>query len=107
MAFSLDEKRGQNYRFSEFVVDRYIRLTITLVPAIALVTVMDLIIKLNKPEVYSFTNAFNIKTLLGNLLFLQDIPDSAHAWVTSFASARPFWTLSVEWWIYLAVDMHC
>lgn len=103
MAFSMDEKRGQNYRFSEFVMDRYIRLTVTLVPAIALVVVMDLIIKLNKPEVYSFTNAFNIKTLLGNLLFLQDIPDAVHAWVTSFASARPFWTLSVEWWIYLAV----
>lgn len=80
MAFSLDQKRGKTIAFSEFMIERYIRLTVTLIPAIALVIMMDLTIKLNKPEVYLFSKAFNFKTLLGNLLFLQDIPNAAHAW---------------------------
>ena len=51
---------------------------------------------------------FDFKTFAGNLVMLQDHPLGAtHAngtltyAITSFGSARPFWTLAIEWWIYM------
>ncbi|PCI99628.1 MAG: hypothetical protein COB15_03965 [Flavobacteriales bacterium] len=50
---------------------------------------------------YSYESAFNIKTFIGNVFMLQDFPAFNYLNITSFGSARPFWTLAVEWWIYL------
>jgi peptidoglycan/LPS O-acetylase OafA/YrhL len=42
---------------------------------------------------------------MGNIFMLQDypgflfLPDFS---ISSFGSARPFWTLAIEWWIYLS-----
>lgn len=102
-AYAFDRARdGKRYGFVEFAVDKYIRLITTMLPAMLLVVAMDLVVKINRANLYSFVNAFNVQTFLGNLFFLQDIPTAEAALVTSFGSARTFWTLSVEWWIYLA-----
>jgi len=54
---------------------------------------------------YHYESAFNVQTFFANVLMLQDFPHGQlldTVCCTSFGSARPFWTLAVEWWIYMA-----
>jgi peptidoglycan/LPS O-acetylase OafA/YrhL len=93
-----------NYRFSHYFVDRFSRIYTAFIPSIIFVLILDLTSKGINPALYSYANAFNIKTFVGNLFMLQDYPISGaslNAKVTSFGSARPFWSLAIEWWIYL------
>ena len=48
---------------------------------------------------YKYIKAFNVETFIANLFMLQDFPFIIP--FTSFGSARPFWTIAIEWWIYL------
>jgi peptidoglycan/LPS O-acetylase OafA/YrhL len=95
--------------FSDFFIDRFSRIYTTLIPCLLLIAGMDFL------SVYSgnfkHSNAFNLQTFIGNILMLQDYPA---IWITghllhtgplltSFGSARPLWTLAVEWWLYMFV----
>src|SRR4051794_14178125 len=67
--------------------------------------------------VISYHHAFSVKAFIGNLLMLQDFPFQPQIYdfflktfslnlssilpITSFGSARPFWTIAIEWWIYM------
>lgn len=101
----------KEYSFSNFFKDRFFRIYVTLIPCLLLIAVLDSLM----PH-YQYAGAFNLKTFIGNLFMLQDISYSlaryAH-WesvqnliiplqITSFGSARPLWTLGVEWWLYMA-----
>jgi len=93
-----------NYSFKYYFIDRFSRIYVAFVPAIIFVLFIDLLSIYVNSEAYSFSNAFNIKTFVGNLFMLQDyslfnlLPEK---FITSFGSARTFWTLAIEWWIYL------
>lgn len=60
-------------------------------------------------EAFRYYGAFNIKTFVMNIFMFQDYPLFLLAdkilggkfAVTSFSSARPFWTLAIEWWYYM------
>ena len=53
------------------------------------------------PSGYAYYESFNIKTFLGNMFFLQGLPiDGIRTTIEIFGSARPLWTLSVQWWFY-------
>ena len=97
--------RKKDYRFSHFFADRFSRIYTAFVPSILFVVIADFSIKYLIPSKYYYENAFNFKTFIGNIFMLQDHP-LAHSKlhmpdITSFGTARPFWTLAVEWWIYL------
>lgn len=63
------------------------------------------------PEGYAHAGALNLRTAVGNVLMLQDYPfltslngliaSAAPVAMTSFGSGRTFWTIAIEWWIYL------
>jgi len=99
----------RRYAFSNYFIDRFCRIYCVLIPALIFVAVLDGTL-LNAPG-YEWHRDYNLQTWLGNLLMLQDFPifqtlrrlgvgDSAW-FVSSFGSARPFWTISIEWWIYM------
>jgi peptidoglycan/LPS O-acetylase OafA/YrhL len=93
-----------DYSFSQFFVDRFARIFVPFLVAIGFVLCLDLLSKALSPDTYKYDETFNAKTLVGNILMLQDFPISVEfdiGGVESFASARPFWTLAVEWWIYM------
>ncbi|MDO8368160.1 MAG: acyltransferase [Saprospiraceae bacterium] len=92
-----------NYGFNHFFIDRFSRIYGAFIPAIFFVLTIDLISINITPESYNFESAFNLKTFIGNLFMFQDYPIFSFLAinVTSFGSARPFWTLAIEWWIYL------
>jgi peptidoglycan/LPS O-acetylase OafA/YrhL len=93
-----------NYTFKHYFIDRVSRIYTTLIPALIFVLILDLLSKNLNPSSYMYTNAFNLKTFVGNLLMLQDFRTFSFSLkdsITSFGSARILWTLAIEWWIYL------
>ena len=100
------------YSFRSFFIDRFSRIYSAYLPAIIVIAAIDLISICLSDHSYTYYNAYNFKTVLGNLFMLQDFPIFSISKklninfiepITSFGSARPFWTLAIEWWIYLWV----
>ncbi|MFY0690126.1 MAG: acyltransferase [Cyclobacteriaceae bacterium] len=92
------EKR---YDFQHYFIDRFTRIYTTFIPIMLFVALIDFTSILLGSD-YQYKNSFNFWSLLGNLFMLQDFPifkDFLN--ITSFGSARPFWTLAIEWWIYM------
>jgi peptidoglycan/LPS O-acetylase OafA/YrhL len=110
ISYSVFMKRSDpSYRFGSYMADRFSRIYSAYLPALVLVAIVDALI-VNNPA-YRWKHDYNVQTWLGNLLMLQDFPlfqalrrlgVEDHSWfVAEFGSARPFWTISIEWWIYL------
>lgn len=93
-----------NYSFVYYLIDRSSRIFVAFIPALLFVLLIDLFSIWLNPDAYNFYETFNLRTFIGNLIMLQDhcildfIPTLT---ISSFGSARPFWTLAIEWWIYL------
>ncbi len=101
ITYSLSQKNFEVYRFSHYVADRFSRIYVAFIPALLFVVALDSISVAMNREMYAYHAALNLKTFFGNILMLQDFPKLNI--VTSFGSGRPFWTLAIEWWIYLFV----
>jgi len=104
-------ERNHHYNFKDFFIDRFSRIYTAYLPAILLVAALDAIHLLVAGQSYIYTSAYTLLTAMGNVAMLQDFPllitlhkkiPSVET-ITSFGSARPFWTLAIEWWIYLWV----
>lgn len=96
--------RKQSYSFGQYFIDRFSRIYTAFVPALLFVLVVDAISINIGYESYKYRDAYNLQSFIGNVLMLQDYPLFAvvkETVVTSFGSARVFWTLAIEWWIYL------
>lgn len=96
----LGKAKKDDYQYFNYLVDRSARIYATFLPALVFVLFIDFLsIRLSESG-YRYWSAFDVKTFVGNLFLLQDFPGLP---ITSFGSARPFWTLAIEWWIYLFV----
>ena len=92
------------YNFSYYFVDRFSRIFPAYVSALILVATIDSISSWIDASKYRYHGAFNLNTLLANLVMLQDFPHWYYLFdlpKTSFGSARPLWTIAIEWWIYM------
>lgn len=92
IAWVCDRDEAQGFGIWTFVFDRLARLLVPLVPILLLVAAVESWIF----DVHPYAQNFDLRTLVGNFLFLQNIA------VDSFATNRPLWTISLEFWIYLA-----
>lgn len=104
-----------DYTFRTFFIDRFARIYTGFVPAIIFVLVLDAIQMAVAPDLYAHRDAYDLRTVAGNAFMFQDFPYADNvdrlvaglggvpfATVTSLGSGRTFWTLAIEWWIYLA-----
>ncbi len=97
-------RSDETYSFKQYFIDRFARIYSAFIPALVFILLLDFISIRLAPENYAHWKAFDLRTFFGNVLMLQDFPFLKHTPVdaiTSFGSARPFWTLAIEWWIYL------
>lgn len=103
-------QRLPNYSFKDFFIERFARIYAGFLPALLFVTILDSIQLYVMHNSYPYKSAFNLQYLIGNLLMLQDFPLAnllkkigydLHLQISSFGSARPFWTVAVEWWMYM------
>lgn len=99
---SLSERlKSPGYSFKTFFIEKSCRIGVPYVAALLFVAIIDKISIIVAPQNYQFYGSYNIKTFIGNLFQLQDIPSETTNLITTFGSGRQFWTLSIEWWIYI------
>lgn len=107
--YSYDNKKQKNpqYRFKDFLIDRFSRIYSAYLPAIIFVVLLDWPMIRFSVGQYDFSNQFNVKTIFANIFMLQDfpldyyLPGLSLRVSESLGSARPFWTLPIEWWLYM------
>lgn len=102
------------FSWGRFLLNRFTRLYVVLLPALALTAFWDLLgMSLFGAEGTAYAGAFpgphmtlndvrrtiGLPTLLGNLAFLQDF------FVRPYGSNGPMWSLSYEFWFYLAFPL--
>ncbi len=95
--------RDKHYNFKAFLIERFSRIYSGLVPSLLFILLIDLI------HIYYFSFPYNpkydftISSFFGNLFMLQNYP-YLHNIVSigPFGSARTLWSLSIEWWFYMA-----
>ena len=108
LIFATTWRRRGKLTFSDFMIERSARLWVCLVPALAFSAAvahasMDL------PD-YPALHTTGVYAFVGNLLMLEDFPlfqvlrrvglDSS-LFVRPYASAEPYWTLPIEYWLYV------
>ncbi len=111
--YSIERKKDNpQYSFFIYLIEKICRIWSGLLPALLFITLLDRLALFINPERYHYIRNFNIETFLGNIFFLQNFfsyPESTFLSsltkynIAPFGSGRPLWTLSVEWWIYMAV----
>lgn len=96
-------KKGDNYTFKEFAIDKVCRIQVPLFFALLLSLIFDLISTHLFPSVQA-GNDHTVLCFLGNVFMLQLYPAFGLR-VSCFGSAAQLWTLSVEWWIYFVTGL--
>jgi peptidoglycan/LPS O-acetylase OafA/YrhL len=91
--------KGKEYGYKNYLVDRFSRIYSAFLPALLLILLTDYFLR--KYGVYNPKYDFSIKTFFGNVFMLQAHPLFRFLGIQTFGSARPFWTVSVEWFIYI------
>ncbi len=105
---SIENTRYSESKLKRFLINRFARIYPAFVAALIFVFLIDYVRVNLFGFFYEHHVALNFKTFFGNILMLQDFPrfmgsQSNGFIITSFGSGRPFWTLAVEWWIYMFV----
>ena len=101
------------FSLTEFSASRFSRIFTPYVPAILLVAVLDHFA--SRSPRYEYAAEYTVGTAVANLFMLQDfplfqilrrfgVPDQPW-FFKSFGSGGPFWTVSIEWWIYVAAGL--
>ncbi len=96
--------RDPQYRLSDFFSDRLARILTPFIPAIVFVAGLDYLMK--DSAAYIYKSAYTPLTFVANILQLQNYPIVTvflrhGTGIPTFGSARPLWTIAIEWWIYL------
>ncbi len=97
-------KQNTNYTFKQFFIDRFARIYSSYIPCLILILAIDGIIIFINSNAYPLHENYNAQSFFGNMLMLQNFPLHNYMGifnVESFGTARPFWTLALEWWIYM------
>lgn len=97
---------------SEFLADRVARIMTPLVPVLLIIAVLNATVIHTNWSLDGLSTGF--VALLGNLLLLFDYPlfqllEIAHfdVWwrIRPYNTAEPFWTVAIEFWIYIAASL--
>lgn len=101
------------FSLTEFSASRFSRIFTPYVPAILLVAVLDHVS--SRSPKYGYAAEYTFGTAAANLFMLQDFPlfqilrrlgVPEQPWFfESFGSGGPFWTVSIEWWIYVTAGL--
>ncbi len=127
ISYSVFRKHNNpDYSFKTYFIDRFARIYCAFLPALLMVWLID-IQTLSLPLINSLerideldwigniSSNLNLYTGIGNFLMLQDFPlfqvakvagvQDTSLFIDTFGSAGPFWTISIEWWIYMLFGM--
>ncbi len=97
--------------FTPYLIDRFARIFTAYVPALVLVAIVNSALDLGQWA--QDGTATGPVAFLGNLFLLQDYPlfqAASHVvgdalYIRPYNSAEPFWTVSIEFWIYVVFGL--
>lgn len=106
-------RKTEQYNYCFYIKERIKRIYIYFIPALLLIYCLDKVFIYMKPESYLHYDAFDVEIVIKNILMLprmvmlrgrgrgyNTICNSVFR-NTPFGSARPLWTLFIEWWLYM------
>ena len=107
------KNRDGNYSFGEYFMDRFARIYSGLAPCLLVVLLLDGVhlwlasTHYLKMENAVFSDQYSFRNFLGSLAMIQNIgvfpaPLRSLNIGYGFGTARPLWSLAIEWWLYLA-----
>lgn len=96
----LRKQESKNYHFVDFFISRFARIYSGYIPALLFVFVLDWVFIGLYPEEYRFYSAFSFEVAIKNILMLQKFP-VGFLGAPMFGSASTWWTLGIEWWLYM------
>ncbi|WP_164662033.1 acyltransferase [Tropicibacter sp. Alg240-R139] len=106
---SAENLRHRGAGFRAFFISRFSRIFPPYLLCLCLIALVDVtIVRTGVFGAYEFAPQVTLKEFLGNIFMLQVRPvvgsvGRALLWeVNQFGSARPFWTISFEWWLYMS-----
>ena len=108
----LDWATRPNPRLPGFLADRVARIMTPFVPVLVLVALLNVFVIESRMGGAGLNTG--IASFIGNLLMLHDYPgfqmlERMHAdmwWrIRPYNAAEPFWTVAVEFWLYIAVGL--
>lgn len=103
MSYSVMARR-ENYNCWKFLAHKAKRIIPEYWTCILVVYIIDRVHIYLAPDKYAFYEAFNIKTCAYNMFMLQGMPiETVGVFADIFGSARPLWTISVQWWFWILV----
>lgn len=105
LMYSIDGKiHNPSFGWLAFLRQRSLRIYLPYIAALLFTLIVDLFVVKIAPQSYYYYDAFNLKTLAGNALMLQDFYglNKTVLSITSFGSNRPLWTIAIQWWTFLA-----
>ena len=104
-------EKGQ-FSIPYFISKRFFRIFTLYIPLIILCFGIDIIIQyFGLPQPEKVIQNYTVQNLIGSFFMLQQnvfsefasqIFDMEFLNIKPYGSARPFWTVAIEWWIYLA-----
>ena len=86
--------------FTDYAIDRCSRIYSGFLPALLFVAALDYVMISNYSVHPEILQRFSVGAFFANLFMLQ-----APAITLPFASAAPFWTVAIEFWIYIFVGL--
>lgn len=93
--------KGKEYGYKNYFIDRFVRIFYSFIPAVLLVVILDYI--LSQAGLYDQDKYNNsAANFFGNILMLHAYPFAGQLGIEAFGTGRIFWTVAVEWWLYIA-----
>lgn len=95
------------YSYKSFMINRFKRIYLFFIPALLFVIILDSIWINLKSGSYPYYDNFNVLTAIKNILLIPRfrLLNGSPVWSIIYnepiGSARPFWTLFIEWWLYI------
>ena len=91
-------------------MNRIVRIKIPYIASMIVICIISVVTIWINADAFLYYDAFNLKTFIGNIFMLQnnhilsivDMVFGTNIKMDVFSSARPFWTLAIEWWIYMS-----
>lgn len=110
---AIKKKEKNNYQFIDYVSDRLFRIYVPYIPALILVFMIDFYV-INNVRNSEYLEYFNLKNFIASIFMIQQHPlgivsdqllGMSSLKLSTFGSARPWWTVANEWWLYMAFGL--
>jgi peptidoglycan/LPS O-acetylase OafA/YrhL len=110
---TLQRRSRPGYGLKVYLIDRFCRVFVPYLPALLCIVAMDTVVAIRAGE-NPYADYYEIKHFLGSLLMLQQHPlglfldeilGLSALKIATFGSARPLWTVAVEWWLYVCFGL--